>query len=142
MKIDPTVQEETLIQTLLMRFQEEGISCSAYILLHHKRLKQQVISDRVVQWSTPWVIFFMVPHNSSSCLWLFPFSRMITLTNPYLLAPPGPTKITTMAWQHTYFTLTFVYSLPPSPLPFLEILTHRGILLQKGSFSNTSPCFW
>ena len=85
--------------------------------------------------------FFMAPHKSSSCLWLFPFI-LLTLKKPYLFAPPGPTNITTMARQHTQFPLTFVYSLATRPPALHEIPTHRDILVQKGCFSNSSLCFW
>ena len=35
---------------------------------------RQVFPDRVVQWSTPWVVFLWCPmHKSFSCFWTFPF---------------------------------------------------------------------
>ena len=112
----------------------------AYIFLHHKKLKQKVIPDRV-QWSTPWVVLLWCSIKVPLVCGFSPSLRMITLKNPYLFASPGPTNITTMTRQHTQFPLTFVYSLAPRPLAFHEIPTHRGILVQKGCFSNSSPCF-
>ena len=75
-----------------MRFLYEGILCSAYIFLQHKRLKQQVIQDRVVQWSTPSVVVFMAPHKSSSCLWLLPFPLYDNFKKPLPLCSSTPHK--------------------------------------------------
>ena len=82
----------------------------------------------------------MAPHKSSSYLWLFPFPPYDKFKKPLatslLLQVP---KI--MTRQHTQFPLTFVCSFAPRPLDFHKIPTHRGILVQKGCFSNLSPCF-
>ena len=118
-----------------MRYQKEGILHSAYIFLHHKRLKQKGIPDRVVQWST-WVVFLWRPIKVPLVCGFSPSLRMITLKNPYLFASPGPTNITTMTRQHTQFPLTFVYSLAPRPLAFYESLIHRD---KKGVSQIHSP---
>ena len=108
-------------------------------LLHHKRLKQQVIPDRVVQWSTPWVLLLWclikVPLDVCG---FSPSLRMTTIKNPHLSTPPGPTNMTTMTRQHTQFSPTFFYSLAPRSLAFHEIPSYR-ILVQKECFSNSSP---
>ena len=85
--------------------------------------------------------FFMAPHKISLVCGFFSSLRMITVKNPYLFAPPANTNTTTMARHHTQFPLTFVNSLTPRPLAFHEIPTHRDILVQKGRFSYSSPCF-
>ena len=75
--------------------------------------------------------FFMAPHKGSSCLWLFPYPLYDkfkkTIATSLLLQVPQ-----IMKREHTWFPLTFVYSLALSPLAFHEIPTHRGILVQKG----------
>ena len=124
-----------------MRFQYEGILCSAYIFLHLKRMEQQVIPDRAVQWSTPWVVFLWRRSKIPLVCGFFPSLRMITVKNQQLFAPPANTNTTTMARQHTQLPLTFVNSLTPRTLAFHEIPTLRDILVQKGCFSNSSPCF-
>ena len=43
--------------------------CSAYIFLHQKRLELLDNSERLVERSTPWVVF-MDPHKNSP-VWLF-----------------------------------------------------------------------
>ena len=83
--------------------------------------------------------FFMVPHKSSSCLWLFPFPLYDNFKNSYLFASPGPTNIATMTRQHTQFPLTFVYSIAPRPQTFHEIPTHRDILVHVIGVSQIHP---
>ena len=79
--------------------------------------------------------FLMAPHKSFSCLWLFPFLPYNKFKKPLatslLLQVPQ-----IMTRGHTQFPVIFVYSLASMPLPFYEIPTHRGILVQKGCFSN------
>ena len=53
---------------------------------------RQVIPDRVVQWSTPWVVLLWRPIKVPLVCGFSPSLRMINLKNPYLFAPPGPTN--------------------------------------------------
>ena len=82
----------------------------------------------------------MAPHKSSSCLRLFPFPpydkcKKHLATSLLLQVPQIMTR------QHKQFPLTFFCSFDPRPLAFHKIPTHRGILVEKGCFSNLSPCF-
>ena len=100
---------------------------------------RQVISDRVVQWSTPWVVFLWPPIKVSLVCGFPPSLCMITL-NPLPLCSSGPTNITTMTrhtkFPHTKFPLTLLYSLAPRPQNFHEIPTHSGA---KGVSQIHSP---
>ena len=79
--------------------------------------------------------FFMAPHKSSSCLWLFPFPPYDDFKNLSVCSSRS-LKMTTMTRQHTQFPLTFVYSLAPRPLAFYESLIHRD---KKGVSQIHSP---
>ena len=125
-----------------MSFQQEETLCSAYIFLHYKRLKQVVNSIQSSSVVNSLDSFFFWYHIRVPLLCGFsPSLRMITLKNPYLFAPPRSTN-TTMTRQHKQFPLTFIYLLAPKPQAFNEIPIRRGILVQIGCFSNSSPCFW
>ena len=76
--------------------------------------------------------FLMVPHKSSSCLWLFPFPPYDNFKDPTSLFLQVPQIQLTMTRQHTQFPLTFVYSLAPRPQTLHEIPTlHRDIIVQR-----------
>ena len=119
-----------------MSFSYEVILYSAYIFLHHKRLKQTGNSRQSSSVVNSLGSFLMAPHKSYSCLWLFPFPPYDNFKHPsYLFAVPGPTNITTMTRQYTQFPLTFVYLLASRPQhTFHEIPTHRGISIVQRVF--------
>ena len=72
---------------------------SAYIFFTLQEA-EIVVPDRVVQWSTPWVVFLWRPIKVPLVCGFPPSLRMITLKAPCLFAPPGPTNITATTRQH------------------------------------------
>ena len=64
---------------------------SAYIFFTLQEA-EIVVPDRVVQWSTPWVVFLWRPIKVPLVCGFTPSLRMINLKNPYIFAPPGPTN--------------------------------------------------
>ena len=74
------IQGEKLVQALVFLKLPSAYEISirrnvmqCIYLLHQKRLRQVVNSDRQVEGSTPWVVFYAPPHKNSLSLWLYPF---------------------------------------------------------------------
>ena len=78
--------------------------------------------------------FFMAPHKSSSCLWLFPFPPYDNFKKPLPLCFSRSHK------YNNYDKATYIVSsklcLFTCPQAFHEIPTHRDILVQKECFSS------
>ena len=90
------------------------------------------IPDKVVHWSTPWVVFLWRPIKVSLVCGFVPSLCMINLKKSFLFAPPGLTnydKVTYIASSNLcLFTCPQATGFPWIPYPQRHISTKRVFL--------------